>query len=946
MESWGDCVLEKYQTIIGKDIIVLERLLEWESQSVFYKIKWGDGTENIINENELQRIKIDEKQLVNETIALTSEEKFQLYFKYFRGRPDIYAVKWQNMEGKTGFSPHAKGEWVQEKSKNQIRNKFEVHSYYPYTLQTIENHIRGTEREFRFGTGIYPMLTDDTTYLVVIDFDNEMAFETVKPVIEVCKKYNLTPLIELSQSGQGIHVWFFFEKNIPAKIARRFANLILRHAMAEHPTINFSSFDRIIPMQDTLPSKGFGNIIALPLKAQKVLEGKNIFLNNQLEPVLNMWQQLAQTVRYSQQEVLDFIQILEKNLPIQLFNQKIELNEHFTTLDIKLNVVSRGELVIDKQALTRKQLIQLSHLATFRNPEFYKRQKMRMPTWNIPQYITAAREDECFLYLPRGLQESLKDYVQQLKVDKEHSDGRAIEVSFIGDLRHEQARAEREMMHHSTGIISARTGFGKTILSASVIAKKKVSCLILVHNKILADQWEQRLNDFLIIETQPVVEYTKTGKIRKKPRIGRLGGGRNVLTEVIDVALFQSLSGRDDLANFFSKYGMIIVDEAHHIAAQSFEEVIRFANASYLYGLTATPERKDGLTPLLFMRLGHVIYENQDESEDALLTPQFFYPRFTNYGEFNSDTVYHEHIQHLTKHSERNQLIIRDIIDNIQGNRTCLVLTERIEHIDEIYNLLSKEKPDFNIFKLKSQQSKKENQKFIDKMNLLQEPFIVIATGKFVGEGFDLKQLESIFFCLPFSWKGSTKQYLGRLQRDVSNKSELRIYDYIDASVNMFTKMYYKRQKEYIRLGYQLAEDQQTRSIQTQLYNGRNYLTILLNDSLKSRNIFLSIPHFNQTVVSQLEKLRLDGKQIVVVCKNPIKENGLVNQRAQTYIKRLKELGIACILLQNTPQPFVILDKGLIWYGDLNFYTVNDTNKNSIRIVNMSLAKKLIQQYT
>lgn len=937
--------MKTYLTTIGKKVTILEKLIEWESQTVFYKIKWDDGIMNIIHEKEFKQLIINEGMMVSEKQKLTSEDKFKLYYQYFRGRQEVYAVKWESLKGKTGFSPHAQGEWVQEKVGKQLKNKFQVHSYYPYTLETVENHIRGTLKDFRFGTGIYPMLTDDTTYLVVIDFDDEKAIETVKPMIRVCKKYKIVPLIELSQSGNGIHLWFFFEENIPARVARRFANLILRHAMSENSEIDFSSFDRIIPMQDTLPTKGFGNIIALPLKTQKVLEGKNIFLDSDLIPVSNMWTELAQTPQYTQQDISEFIVVLENDLPIQLFNQNIDRIDLSNILDIRLNVLCRGELMIDKKTLIRKHLIQLSHLATFRNPEFYKRQQMRMATWDIPQYITGASEDEKYLYLPRGLKDRLSEYVEELIFHEEHSKGRPIDVSFKGELRTEQNEAYQAMQKYSVGIISARTGFGKTVLAASVIAQKKVSCLIIVHNQVLADQWEERLNDFLTINTQVVVEYTKTGRVRKKPSIGRLGGGKKILTEVIDVALFQSLSNRDNLSELFSKYGMVIVDEAHHIAAQSFEEVIKFANTTYLYGLTATPERKDGLTPLLFMRLGDIIFENHKESEDSLLVPQYFYPRFTNYGEFHSDTVFHEHIQHLMNLPERNHIIIKDIVGNIRENRTCLVLTERIEHIDRLYEMLEDELTDIQIFKLKSQQSKKENKQIIDEMNQTRKTFVVIATGKFVGEGFDLNQLESIFFCLPFSWKGSTKQYLGRLQRNVANKSELRIYDYIDASVNMFTKMYYKRQKEYVKLGYQLAEDEQTRGIQTQLYNGRNYLNTLISDSQKSNKIFVTLTYFNQELIKQLENLKLDGKDITLVCKNPMKENGLVNEKAQNYIEQLNHLSIKCILVQTTPQPFVVIDEGLIWYGDLHFYTINDANKTSIRIVNSELANKLLQQY-
>lgn len=937
--------MKKYPTINGYEIILLESLIEWETDKKFYKIQWPDGKVNVIQEEAFQGLVIPQNSLIQEAVKLTSEEKFALFFQYFRGREDVYAVKWKNKQGKTGFSPHAQGQWIKEIVGNELRNKFEVSAYYPYTIQTVENHIRGTMKDFQLGTGIYPMLPDDTTYLVVIDFDNEQAFEAVRPLILVCEQNNILPLIELSQSGQGLHIWVFFEQSVPASLARKFANLVLRHAMTEGSQIDFSSFDRIIPMQNTLPTKGFGNIIALPLKLQKVLEGKNIFLTNQLQAVANMWQHLATIPRYTPAALTDFILILEAALPVHLYTQAAERPEQAIQPIDDLRIVSKGELIINKNELTREEIIQLAHLATFNNPEFYKRQQMRMPTWDIPQYITAASEDGDLLFLPRGLTSLIRQTAKKVTIKAMQSVGREIDVTFNGQLRSEQEKAFQALRSHDMGIVSARTGFGKTVLAAKVIAERKLSTLIIVHNRVLASQWEQRLGDFLTINTEAVVEYTKTGKLRNKSKIGRLGGGKKNLSEVIDIVLFQSLANRDDLDSFFSKYGMIIVDEAHHIAAQSFEEVIKLANVKYLYGLTATPERKDGLTPLLFMRLGNIIYENHNESEESLLIPQHFYPRFTSYGEFNSDTIFHEHLHHMMTNSDRNQLIISDIVANYREDKTCLVLTERIEHVDILYDLLMVELKQARIYKLKSQQSKKLTKTMIDEMTLETSPFIVVATGKFIGEGFDLSQLESIFFSLPFSWKGNTKQYLGRLQRDVENKQELRIYDYIDAGVGMFTKMYYKRQREYVKLGYQLAEDSQTRKFQTRLYDGKSYLKSLLDDSRQANEIFLAVAYFSQALVKRLETISLEGKHLTVVCKHPEKENGLVNQRMKAYIDQLTKFNISFIFSAKTPQPFVILDQRMIWYGDMSFYLANDESKTSIRFNNSRLASKLIKQF-
>jgi len=914
----------------GEVILLIEKLPNWPGDKEYFKIQRQDGTTCVIKAEKLKTLA---KQNAN-TNQLSTPQKLQLFYSYFRGRPDVYATKWKsNKTGKTGFSPHGEGRWVVKNGKN----KKEIDSYYPYTLETVNDHIRTEKYDFKMGAGIYPMLEDDTTYFVVLDFDGEGAEEEATAFIKVCRKNDIDVLMERSQSGQGIHLWIFFEGAIQASSARLFAQLVLRQAMAQAEVMNFSNFDRIIPMQDTLPSDGFGNIIALPLRADKVKEGKTVFLTDDFDIVDDLWGTLARITKHSKNEIHSLIKTLKENLPVQFYKQQND--ELAIELPEDLSIDLAGELIIDKNLISKKTMIQLAYLATFHNPEFYKRQNMRTSTWNTPQFITSASEDEHSLYLPRGIQPKLKQLDTEISFEDQLLDGHPIDVSFKGGLRENQQKAADKLLENDTGIVSAPTGFGKTVVAAHTIAKRKISTLIIVNSKVLADQWKERLKEFLDIQSEPFTEYTPTGRVRKKDKIGELHSGKENLSHNIDIALFQTLANRDDLSDYLEPYGMVIIDEAHHVAAKTFEDVIKQIKAHYLYGLTATPERKDGLTPILFMRLGEIIYEQEMNQSEGLLTPKYFYPRFTSYSDYNPELTYVKHLNNMVKMEERNELIISDVLENIQEGRPCLVLTERVAHIDVLTEILTEKLDEKIIYALSSDLTKKETETKINEMQAEGKAFVVIATSKYIGEGFDLPQLESVFFGLPFSWKGRTNQYIGRLHRNLDEKKELRVYDYIDIGVEMFARMYQKRMKEYTRLNYQMAEDDKTRANQTQLYTATNYKDALAFDLTQASNIVMGIVSVRQIQLSKLRKLRKDNKQIKLLIK---KEK--IKKQSDTR-EKLNKLGITIKELPVNPFSFIICDEKTVWYGNLNFFIDNQRDSTALRLSNRDIAAKMMEQY-
>lgn len=922
-------MIGKKLLISGEVIIIHEKLPSWDSTEEFYKVERENGSFFIIADNDLNKlIKQD-----NHSKKLSTTEKLELFYNYFQGRPDIYATKWESKAGKVGFSPHGEGTWINKNGKYRK----EIHTYYPYTLQTINDHIRAEKHDFKMGVGIYPMLENDMTKLIVIDFDKEDALKEAGAVVKICQKYNIDVLIERSQSGEGIHLWFFFEEEIPASRGRIFGQLIIRLAMIELDVLKFESFDRIIPMQDTLPSNGFGNVIALPLRADKVKENKTVFLDEKFRVVSDFWKQLMDTTRYSSQEIEQFISLLSQKMPIQFYKQ--DQTEIKTELPEKILIQSSGELKISKDQLTRKSIIQLAHLATFHNPEFYKLQNMRAPTWNVNQYMTVASEDDEYLYLPRGLKSELEKLDTNSEFIEQLNDGHKINVEFEGKLREQQNEVVKAMLNNDVGIVSAPTGFGKTVVAANLIAQRKTSTLILVHSKVLAAQWKKRLEEFLAIQSAPFKEYTPTGRVRKKDKIGELYSGKESLSHNIDIALFQTLANRENLTEFLEPYGMVIVDEVHHTAAQTFDKIIKNINARYLYGLTATIDRKDGLTPIIFMRFGEILADVEVEEENNLLIPKYFYPRFTNYSDLNPELNYTQHLNNMVNIEERNEQIVIDIVENIDEKRTCLVLTERIAHAEVLKQLLEERLKEIKVYILTSEETEKSNQADIGEMQNTNSEFVVIATSLKVGEGFDLLKLESIFFTLPFSWKARTTQYVGRLHRGLEEKDELRVYDYVDIGVEMFGKMYQKRMKVYNKLNYQLAEDGKTREMQTQLYTVNTYQDVLKLDLSNAKKIVFSVVSTRQLNISEIAILYQSGKEIEILIK------GDKLKQQQQFVKELENLNVKITRLKVNPFSFIICDEKIIWYGNINFGINNNADATTLRLSNRGIANKIMEQY-
>ncbi|SOC22436.1 hypothetical protein SAMN05880501_11420 [Ureibacillus xyleni] len=713
--------------------------------------------------------------------------RINIFKELFKGRTDVFAVRWQSKNGKTGYSPACKNEWhptLCQKPTIKCAN-CQHREFFPLTDQVIFNHLSGEQT-----IGLYPILQDETSWFLAVDFDKKSWQKDVLAFITTCKELGVPAHIERSRSGNGCHVWVFFEQAIPASVTRKLGNVLLSKTLEKRYEIGMDSFDRLFPSQDTLPKAGFGNLIALPLQNVPRKNGNSVFVDEDFIPYPDQWDYLYRVKRMKFKEVNAIIKINTSNV--------VKENIDKAKLPTKLTITLKNGLYIKKEGLSTSFINHLIQLATFKNPQYYKSQAKRLSTHGIPRNITCYDDTEEYLILPRGCKDDLDKLLGKLSINFDFIDdthmGSKISISFEGKLRVEQDQAVKTLLEHPIGILSATTGFGKTVVAAKLISERKINTLIIVHRNQLIDQWKKSLTQFLNIE---------------EDQIGQIGGGKSKQTENIDIATIQSLNYKGEVKDLISQYGQIIVDECHHISAFSFEQVIKKANAKYIFGLTATPIRKDGLQPIMTMQLGPIRYK-VDGKNQAKIRPfeHILLPRFTTFK--SSLEANKKDIQSLYKeliHDEyRNRIIFDDVLSEIDNGAVPLILTERVEHASYFESKFKGFVK--NIVVLTGKLSTKERKANLKRLEELDdnEERLVIATGKYIGEGFDHTRLDTLFLVMPLSWKGTLQQYVGRLHRLHNEKSIVKVFDYVDHKESILKTMFEKRMKGYQSMGYVTKE--------------------------------------------------------------------------------------------------------------------------------------------
>jgi superfamily II DNA or RNA helicase len=718
-------------------------------------------------------------------------------------------LRWEKpAKGKNGWAPRCENEW-----KAGVCGKPRVkcgecpnQAFLAPVESELLGHLQG-----RHVMGVYPLLTDDTCWLLAIDLDGHSWRTDVTAIREACREFEVLPAIERSRSGAGAHVWFFFSEPVQARLARQFGSMLLTEAMTRSTTLGMASYDRLFPSQDTLPKGGFGNLIALPLQQQARQRGNTLFVDEHLEPFEDQWSYLESLPRIAPDCLQELVARGVHDGRVLGVPEEAEgdgapwrparpLAERLAEAELPdiVSATLAQRLYIRSEGLPPVLLDAMRRLAAFSNPQFLELQGVRKSTARTPRVIACFEQTDDFLVLPRGCREPLEDLLTGLDIALELSDesteGEPLEVQFKGELTTRQEDAVPAMLAHDLGVLCAPPGIGKTVIATRLIAARGRSTLVLVHRKPLLEQWVKRLNEFIDL---------------KADEIGTIGGGRGKPNGKVDVAMVQSLARREMLDELLAGYGHVVVDECHHVPAVMTERVLQAAPARYVTGLTATPKRRDGHHPIITMQCGRV---RHTIDLDATRSSQPLALRVVRRDTpFDPQTLPTDpHIQEvytaLAADERRTEMIARDTLELAAQGRCPIVLTERREHLQQLAERLADDA--HTLITLHGDMRAGEHRAAHEQLASTDGDGrrVVLATGRYIGEGFDDPRLDALLLAMPIAWKGTVVQYAGRLHRAHPGKQDVLIYDYVDAELPVLRRMFAKRLRAYRSLGYELAE--------------------------------------------------------------------------------------------------------------------------------------------
>ena len=741
-----------------------------------------------------------------EPARLSAEEKVSLFRRLFRGRTDAYPVRWESKTtGQSGYAPACANEWragVCEKPRikcGDCANRLLI----PLSDAVIYDHLAGEHT-----VGVYPLLEDGTCYFLAVDFDEAAWRDDARAFMQSCEELGVPAALEISRSGKGAHAWVFFASRVAARDARRLGTAIISHTCSRTRQLKLESYDRLFPNQDTMPKGGFGNLIALPLQKRPRGSGCSVFVDADLRPYPDQWAFLASVRPMAPHDIeptillatggvhpLDVTFIEDEELATPWKRQSTSIKKLAGQMPKSLTVTLANLIYFEKAQLPQVLANRLIRLAAFQNPEFYKAQAMRISVWGKPRVVGNAENYPQHIALPRGCLDAALDLLRDngiaCDLRDERFGGDPIDVAFAGTLRLDQEAAVAGMLHHDTGVLCAPTAFGKTVTAAAMIARRGVNTLVLVHRTELLKQWQERLQAFLGVG-QGVV--------------GTIGGGKAKPTGKIDIAVMQSLSRQGEVNPLVENYGQVIVDECHHVGAVSFDAILKRSKVKYVRGLTATPIRRDGQQPIIFMQCGPIRYtaaKPVGAPHDLEVLPR---SRFTRI-DLPTDAGIQDVFRHLANDRARTEAIADEVRDALGQGRKVLVLTERTEHLDAIKATLDGLEP--APFVLHGRMSRKQRAALVADLDALppDAPRVLLSTGKLVGEGFDHPPLDTLVLAMPVSWKGTLQQYAGRLHREHASKTDVRIIDFVDAGHPALLRMWDKRQRGYRAMGYKVGPD-------------------------------------------------------------------------------------------------------------------------------------------
>ena len=918
-----------------------------------------------------------------------TENMANQFFSMFWGRQDVYAKRSVNKEtGKAAYYPQCNNFWTNvchKKIKDGINCKdCKNRSYKTITKKDILNHLQGNAYNASDVIGVYPLLSNGTCRFMVFDFDNhdkgaeEKDFansddtwvEEVESMREICVLNGIEPLVERSRSGRGAHVWIFFDKPIAASFVRKFGFALLDKGAEQINLKSFKYYDRMLPAQDSLPEdSAVGNLIALPLQGKALQDGNSAFIDGNWNAYPNQWETLFNKPRLSQgfleekiKEWSNTIDNIAANAAESDREKPWNRMQHFNKNDVegKLHIVLSNGIYVDNTNLKAAMQNRIRRMAAISNPVFYKNQAIGTSNYDTARWIYLGKDHlSGYIQIPRGLQDELWENIKQADIDYEMEDerqqGRKINVDFKGELRPEQDKALKELIRYDNGILHAATAFGKTVVSSAIIAQKKINTLIILESSALIEQWKEALEKFLNINEGLPTYETKTGRVRKrKSLIGTLQGAHDSMTGIIDIAMAGSLCKKGKYHKMMNEYGLVLIDECHHSASETIANVLKEVKAKYVYGVTATPKRGDGLEKINYMLIGPIRYSyTAKEKAKEQGIQHLVYPRFTRTvpprGVITDKMHPNEAYEIIHNNDVRDEQIIEDVKNCVAAGRTPVVLSRYKDHSEKFYERL-KNYAD-HVFLMTGNNSKKEHRKILEQMHQVDknESLILIATGSLVGEGFDFPRLDTLFMATPVSFRGVVEQYAGRLNRDYAGKENVIIYDYVDNHIPMFNNMYMKRLKAYKQIGYEFGDGLQTvKQTVNAIYYGNNYSENYHKDLLDSnKNIIISSPVISGSkvyeLINMLKEKQMSGVQVTIVTWTPDSYGfGDAAYWMQLH-EDMRRAGFYIRTVEEYCDRFAVIDQEVVWYGNINLLAKDKVDDSIMRVRSKGIAGELLE---
>ena len=944
------------------------------------------------NENaETERIKATEKHKV-ENISInrtnSAKDKAEFLLDLFYSRRDVYAVRFKNKDNKTAYYPKCRYFWSEVCKKKQMKGK-EIKggknicddcSFKVYDELTAENVIKNNLKNDNVdginAIGIYPIFNGDCVRFLAYDFDEKDWEKSSKLVVEVAKEFGFEAALERSFSGNGAHVWIFFKEDVKAKKVRKMAFAILDKACEKSDCITFKSFDRIFPMQDSVPEDGMGNLILMPLvKSAATRKGSptgTVFVDEDFKMYSDQIEYLNSLPRYTEKEMDSFLSLIEKDdfslesvdheyISPRWLKKLPEISEKDVKSEMLEAVLSSG-ITVNKNSISKRLLHGLKKMSSFYNPEYILKQRLNKGyvSQSEKSVIEGFTEDKTYINLPRGIKVDFERYLQKYGIKYVFKDERVCEtgldVTCSKELRKEQIPVLEAFLDNDIGIFAGATSFGKTVIAEKLIEARKEKTLIIVNSTNLLEQWEKTLKEDMTINNK--VEK-REGKRLNKTGIGVLGNQRDTMTGLIDVVTFQSLFSQ--FPEMVKEYGMVIIDECHHVAADTYCLPLQELKAKYVYGLTATDKRRDKFDKYVYWLCGPVIAEySADKLAYQRGISQYFVPRFTDSSlsiECEKSNNYMDKMKELTMDEKRNELIANDVASLLKRGRKILVLTHLVEHVIVLKQKL--QEIGLKAITIVGSMSRIEKRDIISEIKEnINGQSIIISTGQYLGEGTDIPYLDTLLMATPIYWEGKIAQFVGRIAREYDGKQYTLIYDYVDFCIPLFYSMYQKRIKTYSSLGY-ISYDpfsgEKTVSLDTKSFFLQHeiYSPLLSSFGKAKKKIIISSPSLFMTssvsgIIAFLDKAISRG---VSVCVITSKESRASKQNKHNkVVKELEKIGVSVDEREESFQKFVLIDSSEVWFGsvcvlaDVMIQGTKDEEKGMLHLFNKDVWESLYKQ--